>query len=272
MLTRRVIPVVLMRGGVAVQSRGFRRYQPLGNPVTIVERLSDWASDELIYLDITRDGRYDLGRDDLGAANRDGVLAILDDIASRCFMPLTFGGGIRSVEDAAVRIDRGADKVSVRGGALEDGGIVDGLAREYGSQCVVGCVDAKRDEEVGGWVVHEDGRDVVGWARELEERGAGEILVQSVDCDGRGRGYDLELIGAVSGAVGVPGMALGGAGEWEHMVEAIGAGADAVAGANIFNHTEQSVVKAKRYLEGAGVHVRGVGVAERVGGGTECAA
>ena len=127
MLTRRVIPVVLMRGGVAVQSRGFRRYQPLGNPVTIVERLSDWASDELIYLDITRDGRYDLGRDDLGAANRDGVLAILDDIASRCFMPLTFGGGIRSVADAAVRIERGADKVSVRGGALEDGGLVDAI-------------------------------------------------------------------------------------------------------------------------------------------------
>ena len=132
MLKQRLIPVVLMRGGVVVQSKGFQRYQRLGNPTTIVQRLSDWASDELIYLDISREGTYDLGRDDLGGANRGDPLAILRDVAKQCFMPLAFGGGIRTLDDIRVRIRLGADKVVINTQPLIEPAFIDAAAREFG--------------------------------------------------------------------------------------------------------------------------------------------
>jgi cyclase len=259
-LRNRIIPVVLMRNGLAVQSKCFRRYQALGNPVTIVERLSDWASDELIYLDISRDATYDLGRDDLAAANRADPLEILSDIAATSFMPLTFGGRIRTLRDAATRVERGADKIVINTRALDVPAFVAECAGAFGSQCVVVGIDARRGE--AGWSVWADGgrrdtrRCAVAWAREAEDRGAGEILIQSADHDGRRCGYDLELIAAVSGAVGIPLIALGGVGDWTHLVEGLEAGADAVAAANIFNHSEQSVLKARRFLHTKGCNVR----------------
>jgi len=258
---RRLIPVVLLRDGVAVQSRGFRRWQVLGNPVTIVERLAAWSSDELIYLDIGRGG-YDLGRDDLNAANRTDVLGILEDVAARCFMPLTFGGRIRSVADAGARLERGADKIAVTSGPLADPALLTRLADEFGHQCVVVGIDAVRGDDGDGWRAMAGGgrapgrEDAVAWAREAVERGAGEILLQSVDRDGRGGGYDLDLVAAVRDAVRVPVIALGGVGGWPHLLEGLAAGADAVAAANIFNHSEHAVHKAKAFLQTAGAPVR----------------
>lgn len=265
-LRRRLIPVVLLREGVAVQSKGFRRYQRLGDPGTIVQRLSEWASDELIYLDITRapagGGVYDAGRDDLGTGNARSIAEALATIARRCFMPLAFGGGIRTLDDCARRIAAGADKVVINTQALREPGFIDACAREFGSQCVVLCIDAKSDG-AGGWSVFGEGgrfdarRSPAAWAREAQERGAGEVLIQSIDRDGRGDGYDLPLVRSVVDAVSVPVIALGGVGEWSHLADGLTiGGADAVAAANIFNYTENSVHHAKRVLFEAGLNVR----------------
>lgn len=261
MLKNRLIPVVLMRGGVCVQSKGFRRYQRLGNPTTIVERLSDWASDELIYLDISSDDEYDLGRDDLRDSISSDPLDILRQVASRCFMPLTFGGRIRSIEDVAVRVRYGADKVSLNSAALENPGLIEQVAQRYGSQCCVVCIDARRDGDE--WQVYGQGGTLstgltaAQWAQEAVKRGAGELLVQSIDEDGSGRGYDLRLIQSVTRAVDVPVIALGGAGDWQHMADAIQiGGARAVAAANIFNYSENSVFKAKKHLYDNACNVR----------------
>jgi cyclase len=261
-LKHRLIPVVLMRGGVVVQSKGFQRYQRLGNPTTIVQRLSDWASDELIYLDISREGTYDLGRDDLGGANRGDPLTILRDVAKQCFMPLAFGGGIRTLDDIRARIRLGADKVVINSQPLVEPTFIDAAAREFGSQCVVVCIDAKQTDNEQWEVFSAGGRNATGrspadWAREAADRGAGEILIQSIEQDGRGQGYDLPLIHSVSSAVRVPVIALGGAGSWEHFAAAIQeGGADAVAAANIFNYRENSVYQAKRHLFDQGLNVR----------------
>lgn len=263
MVKTRLIPVVLLRGGVVVQSKGFRRYQPLGNPSRIVERLAAWASDELVYLDITPPGvgGYDCGRDDLAEHGRIELLDILGDISRRCFMPLSFGGGIRTLADIERRIRLGADKCVINSAAIADPMFIDEAAREFGSQCVVVCIDAKRTDP-HGWQVMTDGgrrdtpRPVEDWAREAQSRGAGEILVQSVDQDGTGRGYDLDLLRAVRNCISVPLVALGGVGEWQHLADGVSAGCDAVAAANIFNYSENSVYHAKEFLFELGFNVR----------------
>jgi len=262
MLKRRLIPVVLLRNGVVVQSKGFRRYQRLGDPVTIVQRLTDWAADELIYLDISREPAYDLGRDDLKAPNRTGILEILGDVARRCMMPLTFGGGIRTLADAAARVRAGADKFTLNSAALAEPALIGACAREFGAQCVVLSIDAKV-RDAGGWEVFADGgrtptgRDPVAWAAEAEALGAGEILINSIDRDGQGTGYDLALVESVAAAVGIPVIALGGAGSWEHFAEALArTRVSAVAAANIFHYSENSVYNAKQFLFAAGADVR----------------
>ncbi len=262
MLKTRVIPVVLLRNGVVVQSKGFQRYQLLGNPTTVVQRLSDWASDELIYLDITRDAGYDLGRDDLNHPNRDNILEIISDVARRCFMPLTFGGRIRNLDDAAARLQRGADKITINSRAVQDPTFITDCARAFGSQCVVVSIDV-RCRSAGTWEVYtgggrtRTGLDVVTWAREAERRGAGEILINSIDCDGGASGYDLRLVSAVVEAVSVPVIALGGVGDWAHFADAIRhTNVSAVAAANVFHYTEHSVYKAKKYLFDRDFNVR----------------
>lgn len=262
MLKNRLIPVVLLRNGVVVQSKGFHRYQRLGNPVTIVQRLTDWAADELIYLDISREPVYDLGRDDLKDDNRSSILEILADIARRCFMPLTFGGGIRTLRDAETRVRAGADKFAINTKPLEEPGFITACASEFGSQCVVVSIDALRKED-GSWEVfglggkQATGRPPAAWAAEAESRGAGEILINSIDRDGTGGGYDLELIDAVVEAVRIPVIAVGGVGSWDHFAAALQqTGTSAVAAANIFHYSENSVFNAKKWLYEAGLNVR----------------
>ena len=262
MLKHRVIPVVLLRNGIVVQSKGFRRYQRLGNPTTIVERLSQWASDELIYLDISRQQQYDLGRDDLGDSNRNDLLSILEDVSRRCFMPLTFGGNIRTLSQIHDRLRCGADKVAINTVALNSPDFINEAAKEFGAQCVVVSIDAAREGD-DSWNVYADGsrtstnRQAVEWAREVESRGAGEILIQSIDEDGRGQGYDLNLVSSVADAVNIPVIALGGVGNWDHLAQGMTEGhAAAVAAANIFNYSENSVFKAKQDLFDSQLNVR----------------
>lgn len=261
MLKNRMIPVVLLRNGVVVQSKGFSRYQRLGNPTAIVQRLSDWAADELIYLDISKQQVYDLGRGDLNVPNRGSILEILSDVASKCFMPLTFGGGIRTLDDALSRIRAGADKITINTIALENPDFIDKASREFGSQCIVVSVDVRRNDE-GGWTVFTGGGSVttdlsvVEWVKEAEQRGAGEILINSIDRDGSGLGYDLDLVTTVIEAVNIPVIACGGVGRWDHLREGLAAGASAVAAANIFHYTENSVYKAKQLLWEWGLNVR----------------
>lgn len=261
MLRDRLIPCILLRNGVIVQSKGFKRYQLLGTPTVAVERLSDWASDELIYLDISRDRSYDLRRDDLKSPNRGSIIEIIQDVASRAFMPLTFGGGIRTIDDVVVRILAGADKVAINTKPLEDPSFIAEASREVGSQCIVVSIDV-REREGGGWEVYADGgreatgRDVLEWVAEVEQAGAGEVFVNSIDRDGTGRGYDLELIERVGERVSIPVIACGGVGAWDHLAEGLRAGASAVSAANIFHYTENSVRNAKGALVAEGLNVR----------------
>jgi cyclase len=262
MLKNRLIPVVLLKNGVVVQSRGFKRYQRLGNPTTIVQRLSHWGSDELVYLDISGNNHYDLGRDDLNFPNRETFIEIVQDVAKNCFMPLTVGGGIRNLHDASVRIRAGADKISINSQALDEPSLVDVCAKEFGSQCIVVSLDARAGEK-GSWEIYKQGgkvptgRSPVEWATEVESRGAGEIFLNSIDRDGSGQGYDLALIRSVVNAVKIPVIACGGVGDWSHFAQGImESGASGVAAANIFHHTENSVYAAKKYLHDAGLNVR----------------
>lgn len=253
MLMKRLIPVVLLRNGLAVQSKGFKRYQILGNPTTIVERLSSWCSDELIYLDISRDAVYDLRRDDLNCHNRGSLREILSDVAKRCFMPLTFGGGIRTIDQIYERLTYGADKITLNTQLFSEPTLLTEAARRFGSQCIVASIDY-RTNDAGAHTVWVDGGrtdtgiDPVSMAVRAQELGAGEILLNAIDRDGAGQGYDLETIAAVVARVTIPVIALGGVGSWEHLADGLRAGASAVAAANIFSYTENSVHKAKSYL------------------------
>jgi len=261
MKKNRLIPVLLLRNGWLVQSKQFKRYQNLGNPVSAVKRLSEWASDELIYLDITRDGQYDMRRDDLGHPNRHGFLEIIEDVSKAAFMPITVGGGIRKLHDIEARLAAGADKVAVNTKALEEPAFVEAAAREFGSQCVVVSIDVK--SENGRMVVMgrggraDTGHTPEAWASAVEGLGAGEILLNSIDRDGMKTGYDIELLSRVARGVRIPVIACGGVGEWAHLAEALEkTPVDAVAAANIFHYSDQSVFLAKKYLHDRGLNVR----------------
>jgi imidazole glycerol-phosphate synthase subunit HisF len=249
----RIIPVVLLKNGRVVQSKKFTRHQILGNPSTIVSRLSNWFSDELVYLDISRDQNYNLGRDDLNYRNKSDILDIIDGVAKMCFMPLTVGGGIKTLEQAFQRVSAGADKITINTQAFKSAGFIKECVEEFGSQCVVVSIDAKRKK--GEWEVYTNcGREATGinpqdWAKEMQNQGAGEILLNSIDQDGSAQGFDLELISRVVRVVDIPVIALGGAGNWEHFGTVIEkTGVSAVAASNIFQYSENSVYNANKYL------------------------
>lgn len=262
MLKIRLIPVLLLRNGILVQSRQFRRYQPLGNPVTIVHRLNVWTADELIYLDISPPAPSE--SEELQGFNQKSIdiLQIIKIVSEAAFMPLTFGGKIRTIDDIRQRLAAGADKVTLNTRAIEDPDFISKSAKIFGSQCIVVSIDVKINENGNYEVMTERGRvsigmDPVMWAKEVESRGAGEIFLNSIDRDGTGKGYDLNLIRQVSDAVSIPVIACGGVGKWEHFAEGILYGhASAVAAANIFHYTEQSVWNAKKYLYEKGLNVR----------------
>ena len=262
MLKTRLIPCLLLKNGLVVRSEEFSFHQIVGNPIHQVERFNVWGVDELIYLDITREGEYDVRRDDQKVKARATVLEIIEDISRTCFMPLTFGGGIRTLEDARLRLAHGADKITINTAAIENPEFITECAQVFGSQAIIVSIDAKADDS-GGWKVFSHwGRQATGlspveWAREAESRGAGEIFLNSIDRDGMANGYDIPLIRAVADATRIPVIACGGVGRFEHLAKGVlEGGASAVSAANIFHFTEHSTMRAKQALAKAGVDVR----------------
>jgi imidazoleglycerol phosphate synthase cyclase subunit len=265
----RLVPVLLLKHGLLVRSQWFRIHQVIGNPVATAERYSHWNVDELVLLDISDADRHDLRRDDLELRLAGTTaLDVLRAVAPACAMPLTFGGRIRTLEDMRLRLEAGADKCVITTAALDDPGLIGEAARRFGSQFVVVGVDAERSAEGRLEVLVEGGRRRTGlhpaeWAAEAERRGAGEILLQSIDRDGTGSGYDLDLVREVAAAVTIPVVACGGVGRYEHLAPAIGAGAAAAAAANVFHFFELSYPNAKREMARAGVPVRPVSLGSR---------
>ena len=260
MLKSRIIPVVLLRNGVVVQSRSFKRYQMLGSPTAIVERLSSWNSDELIYLDISPSNTYDLGRDDLNHPDYHTIADIIKLISKKCFVPLTFGGKIRTMGDVAMRLKNGADKVTFNTALIDSPELITECSNKYGKQFVVVSIDAKKIEE-HKYVVYKGGKKETNicpfeLAKQAEALGAGEILINSIDNDGLGEGFDLYLLERMTTSVRLPVIALGGAGEWKHFEDALNTGVSAVAAANIFQHSENSVHNLKKKLYEKGFNVR----------------
>jgi imidazole glycerol-phosphate synthase subunit HisF len=250
---KRVIPCLDVAGGRVVKGVEFLDIRDAGDPVELAAHYDREGADELVFLDITATHE-----------RRDTIVKLACSTADDVFVPFTIGGGIRSVEDAQAVLDAGADKVSVNSAALARPELIDELARVFGAQCVVLAIDAKGAASQNGerWEAHvaggrtPTGRDAVAWAREGVERGAGEILLTSMDRDGTSDGYDLALTAAVSTAVDVPVIASGGAGELQHLVEALQAGADAVLCASIFHYNRHTVAQAKAHLAAAGIPVR----------------
>jgi imidazole glycerol-phosphate synthase subunit HisF len=248
---KRVIPCLDVDGGRVVKGTNFVDLRDAGDPVQLAERYDAEGADELVFLDITATHEQ-----------RDTIVDLARRTADNVFIPFTIGGGIRSVEDAQAVLDAGADKVAVNSAAVGRPALIGELAQRFGSQCVVLAIDAKARADGAGWEVFvaggrtATGRDVVAWAKEGVERGAGEILLTSMDRDGTGDGYDLELTGAVAAAVRVPVIASGGAGELAHLADALQAGADAALSASIFHYGQHTVGEAKAHLAAAGVAVR----------------
>lgn len=261
MLKHRLIPVLLLKDGLLVRSESFKIHQIIGNPVHEVQRFNEWNVDELIYLDISREQNYDLRRDDAKIKNLDDPLTILDEVSKTCFMPLTWGGGIRTLDDIRMRISRGADKITLNTAAFQTPELITQASKVFGSQAVVISIDVLRHNDGRLEVFVDGGKQATGldpaeWAKQVEMLGAGEILINSIDRDGTGVGYDLDLIRKVTAATTLPVIALGGVGRYEHYAEGIKAGASAVAAANIWHFKELSDRGGKRALAKAGVPVR----------------
>jgi imidazole glycerol-phosphate synthase subunit HisF len=253
---KRVIPCLDVDAGRVVKGTGFVDLRDAGDPIELAQRYDAAGADELVFLDIT--ATHD---------KRDTVVELARHTADEVFIPFTIGGGIRSVEDAQAVLDAGSDKVSVNSAAVARPQLIDELAEQFGAQCVVLAIDAKRrtgEDPEAGWEVFVAGgrtpteRDAVAWAREGVARGAGEILLTSMDRDGTNAGYDLELTHAVAEAVEVPVIASGGAGELDDLVDALKAGADAVLCASILHYGHHTVAEIKAHLAAAGVPVRPV--------------
>jgi imidazole glycerol-phosphate synthase subunit HisF len=248
---KRVIPCLDVDDGRVVKGTNFVGLRDAGDPVELAERYDAEGADELVFLDITASHE-----------RRETIVELARRTADNVFIPFTIGGGIRSVTDAQGVLDAGADKVSVNSAALHRPELLDELADTFGAQCVVIAIDAKREGQ--GWGVYVnggrqrvEGRDALEWAQEATERGAGEVLLTSMDRDGTSDGYDLGLTRAVAGAVGVPVIASGGAGRLEHLSEAIAEGrADAVLCASIFHYGTFTIEEAKRRMEADGIPVR----------------
>jgi cyclase len=260
-LKHRLIPLLLLQNGLLVRSELFKIHQAIGNPLYEVQRFNHWNVDELIYLDISRGDSYDLRRDDHRLKGLDNALGILDAVSRTCFMPLTWGGRITSVEMMRGIFSRGADKVTINSAAIRTPELIEQGSRAFGSQAIVVSIDVARHPDGRREVMIDGGRTATGrepgeWAREAERRGAGEILLQSIGRDGTGAGYDLELIRSVASATSVPIIACSGVGQYAHYAEGIRAGASAVAAANIWHFKELSDRAGKRALAKAGVNVR----------------
>lgn len=252
MLAKRIIPCLDVTGGRVVKGVNFVALRDAGDPVEIAARYNDQGADELTFLDITAT-----------SDGRDLILHIIEAVASQVFIPLTVGGGVRTVADVRRLLNAGADKVSFNSAAVADPQVIRDASDKYGAQCIVVAIDAKRRVNASGWEVYthggrkNTGLDAVAWATRMAEMGAGEILLTSMDRDGTKIGFDLELTRAVSDAVPVPVIASGGVGALQHLSEGIRlGGADAVLAASIFHYGEFTVAQAKALMAHDGIPVR----------------
>jgi len=247
---KRVIPCMDVDAGRVVKGTRFLDIRDAGDPVELAAHYDAEGADELVFLDITAT-----------SDKRSTVVELARRAADEVFVPFTIGGGVREVADAQAVLDAGADKVSVNSAVVARPELIGEMANVFGAQCVVLAIDAKRRTD-GGWEVYvaggrtATGLDAVAWAREGVERGAGEILLTSMDRDGTKDGYDLGLTRAISEAVEVPVIASGGAGEPEHLIDGFSAGADAVLCASIFHYGQHSIPDVKQRLRSAGIPVR----------------
>jgi cyclase len=258
LLAKRIIPCLDVTGGRVVKGVNFVELRDAGDPVEIAARYNDQGADELTFLDITAT-----------SDNRGLILHIIEAVASQVFIPLTVGGGVRTVEDVRRLLNAGADKTSFNSAAIANPDVINAASAKYGAQCIVVAIDAKKRsaEEAAtrgpGWDVYSHGgrkntgMDAIAWATEMAKRGAGEILLTSMDRDGTKSGFDLALTRAVSDAVSVPVIASGGVGNLEHLADGIQqGGADAVLAASIFHYGEYSVAQAKARMAERGIPVR----------------
>lgn len=249
MLKVRVIPTLLWKDFGLVKGVRFDSWRRIGTVLPAIKVYNARDVDELVLVDITA-----------SAERRDPDPGSVSDFADACFVPLTVGGGICAQSQIASLLRAGADKVALNTALYEKPGLVDEAARRYGSQCLVASIDVRRTQGALTCLSYsgtrDTGREPVAWARELADRGAGEILLTSVDRDGTMTGYDLELIAQVSSAVSIPVIASGGAGCYQHMIEAVRAGASAVAAASIFHFTQQTPAEAKAAMLAVGIPVR----------------
>ena len=258
MLAKRIIPCLDVTGGRVVKGVNFVELRDAGDPVEIAARYNDQGADELTFLDMTAT-----------SDGRDLILHIIEAVASQVFIPLTVGGGVRVVEDVRRLLNAGADKVSFNSAAIANPQVIEDASAKYGAQCIVVAIDAKRrnaEDAVTrgpGWDVYSHGGrkntglDAVAWATEMARRGAGEILLTSMDRDGTKSGFDLALTRAVSDAISVPVIASGGVGTLEHLADGVQqGGADAVLAASIFHYGEFTVAEAKACMAARGIPVR----------------
>jgi len=251
MLAKRIIPCLDVDGGRVVKGVRFQEIRDAGDPVEIARRYDEAGADEVVFLDITASHE-----------GRDTIVEVVEQVAAEVFIPLTVGGGVRTSDDVRRLLRAGADKVAINTAAVKDPEVVTQAAQRFGSQCIVVAIDAKAVGE-GEWHVFthggrtDTGIDAVAWAKEVVERGAGEILLTSMDRDGTKDGFDLALTRAVAEAVSVPVIASGGVGTLEHLVAGVrDGGADAVLAASIFHFGEHSVAEAKEAMAAAGIEVR----------------
>lgn len=251
MLAKRIIPCLDVNAGRVVKGINFLELRDAGDPVEVARRYDEQGADEITFLDITA-----------SSDQRDTILHVVEQVAEQVFIPLTVGGGVRSVEDVRRLLNAGADKVSINTAAVQNPDVVAQAAGRVGSQCIVVAIDAKQTAP-GRWQVfthggrNNTGLDAIDWARRVEALGAGEILLTSMDRDGTKSGFDLALTRAISDAVRIPVIASGGVGSLEHLADGVSiGGADAVLAASIFHFGEHTVREAKELMRGRGIEVR----------------
>ncbi|MBQ7065688.1 MAG: imidazole glycerol phosphate synthase subunit HisF [Lachnospiraceae bacterium] len=252
MHTKRIIPCLDVHGGRVVKGVNFVNLVDAGDPVEIAAAYDKAGADELVFLDITA-----------SSDARNTVVDMVRKVAEKVFIPFTVGGGIRTVEDFKAILREGADKVSINSSAINNPNLISEAADKFGSQCVVVAIDAKRRADGSGWNIYKNGGridvgiDAVEWAMKVNELGAGEILLTSMDCDGTKAGYDIQLTKIISENVSIPVIASGGAGELPHFYDALTEGkADAALAASLFHFNELSIEQVKKYLREKNVSVR----------------
>lgn len=252
MLSKRIIPCLDVTGGRVVKGVNFVNLIDAGDPVQVAKAYSEEGADEIVFLDITA-----------SSDERNIMLDVVEKTASEVFIPLTVGGGIRNLEDIRNLLNAGADKISINSQAVKDPILVSKGAERFGSQCIVVAIDAKRRADGTGFEVYihggrtHTGLDAIVWAKQMEDYGAGEILLTSMDCDGTKAGYDLELTRRISESVGIPVIASGGAGNKEHFYDAFTIGrADAALAASLFHFKELPIKELKTYLAKRSLPIR----------------